>query len=254
MLKLIKYELIRSYRNYFMLFVVYLAVCVVVPFVANIDLLSDLFFLVFIVLVVGLSFSIFISIVMDFWKSMFSREGYLTLTLPLSTAEVLLAKLIAAFIWVVVASFVLLLGVFILCMLLLHVMGEGVSLSEVFEAFGIVIKYIDGETLLTIVLTIVALVVSGFQSIIYLYTCMSAVHTKLVRNARPLFAIILYFLGSLALSWILGLLGLNIDYTVSTLSEFNSLYIMQILISGLLAVAFFFTTAYIIDNHIELDA
>lgn len=55
--------------------------------------------LIFGILVAGAWIATLVIIVRRFYKSIFGREGYLSLTLPVSTHQLILSKLLAAFIW-----------------------------------------------------------------------------------------------------------------------------------------------------------
>lgn len=53
-------------------------------------------------------------IVRRFYKNIFGREGYLTLTLPVSTHQIILSKLIASLIWTAFNTIVVTIGVTLL--------------------------------------------------------------------------------------------------------------------------------------------
>lgn len=59
-----------------------------------------------------------VGIAIRFYKSMFSQEGYLTQTLPVTSGKLLLSKAITAFIWLV-ASYIVMLGSIFLCVVMI---------------------------------------------------------------------------------------------------------------------------------------
>ena len=61
--------------------------------------LLGLSFLLFFLIIMGVSFGTFIVITVRFYKNLFSDEGYLTRTLPVTSGQHLLSKTIAGSIW-----------------------------------------------------------------------------------------------------------------------------------------------------------
>ena len=81
MLKLMKYEFIHSMRTFFIAFVVFLAGCILLPFfmdgfLTSLPIVSVVFGLGFSFLIIGILFALFISIFVNYDRSMFKRPGY----------------------------------------------------------------------------------------------------------------------------------------------------------------------------------
>ena len=79
--------------------------------------------LVFLALVFGglmitLGISTLILIIRRFKGSVYDRQGYLTLTLPVSEHQIILAKLLGAFIWSLISSAVLVLSIYIILVII----------------------------------------------------------------------------------------------------------------------------------------
>ena len=70
--------------------------------------------LVFGGLIITLSISTLILIIRRFKGSVYDRQGYLTLTLPVSEHQIILAKLLGAFIWSLISSAVFFLSIYII--------------------------------------------------------------------------------------------------------------------------------------------
>ena len=126
MLKLLKYEIIESYRQYLLTFVVFLMLCAITPLVPV--FISNILSILVAIAFTGIFIAIFLNVIISFNRSMYKRPGYLTLTLPVRTENLIGAKLIGSLIWVVISTLVLLIGIMILVM----ATGE-VSLLEVIE-------------------------------------------------------------------------------------------------------------------------
>ena len=67
--------------------------------------------MIFGILVAGSWVATVIIIVRRFYQSIFGKEGYLTLTLPVTTHQIILSRLLAAFIWTLCNTLVLIIGV-----------------------------------------------------------------------------------------------------------------------------------------------
>lgn len=78
--------------------------------------------LIFGILVAGAWIATFVIIIRRFYKNVFGREGYLTLTLPVSSHQLILSKLLASLIWTVFNAIILAIGI---TFLILPISGVG---------------------------------------------------------------------------------------------------------------------------------
>lgn len=115
------------------------------------DIFSVLMGLIFFVSVFALiiyTAASFILILIHYYRNLFSAEGYLTFTLPVSTSDILTSKMLAASIWLMLSSLVT-----TLCVLLYITFGGapagelvytefyeelGAGFAEMFEMFSVV--------------------------------------------------------------------------------------------------------------------
>ena len=104
MLKLLKYEIIESYRQYLLTFVVFLMLCAITPLVPV--FISNILSILVAIAFTGIFIAIFLNVIISFNRSMYKRPGYLTLTLPVRTENLIGAKLIGSLIWVVISTLV----------------------------------------------------------------------------------------------------------------------------------------------------
>ncbi|BCI61535.1 hypothetical protein [Solibaculum mannosilyticum] len=79
----------------------------------------------------------YVVVAVRFFKSMYSREGYLTMTLPVSSTKLLGAKVIVSLIWLVL-SIVVCVGMITLLLFLLYSGNTGSFFTEIANAFGTV--------------------------------------------------------------------------------------------------------------------
>ena len=116
MLKLMKFEFKQNTLSYLGLFLIFLSLAFVVPVVhrqMDMDLISVLLQTLFIVLAVVIVVGVFVNSGRTYLNSMFKRPGYLTMTLPVTTHQLILAKVIPSMFWMIVGLVVVVLGVFI---------------------------------------------------------------------------------------------------------------------------------------------
>lgn len=85
------------------------------------SLLLGITIFAFAIIIIGLLISTFFLVVSRFYKNIYGRQGYLTMTLPVNSHQLILSKLVAALIWYFIASLVILLSGFIIA---------GISLSQ----------------------------------------------------------------------------------------------------------------------------
>ena len=192
----------------------------------------------------GIVISIFVNIVQHFSRSMFSRPGYLTLTLPVSSKELVFSKMIGAMIWTFAAFFILGLGFMILMMLV-----ADFSFNDIFNFINQLcysISLYPGAVLQTMLasLTSILVMIASF------YFTITVVHTKYVTKNRVLIGVGGYILGLLAIGFIVD--SSLVYGFMSSLNE-TSLYIFNIFVNVVFIVGFFVGTTYLIDNKLQIE-
>ncbi|EHJ53276.1 hypothetical protein [Streptococcus macacae] len=185
-------------------------------------------------------------IIRRFYNNIFGREGYLTLTLPVSTHNILLSKLAAALIWIICSCFVSLFSVFLLVApwlgsaLRSHYLSNG--LSDLFNTLFNPASFLVSLSLL----------VSIISCILGIYFAASL--GQLFLDNRILFAIVFYFLISIicsSLDFLLGSNGNSIDIVSSTNGYYH--LTVKIMIHIIYSLFFYFGTHYIIKNKLNIQ-
>jgi hypothetical protein len=125
--------------------------------------------------------------------NVFSREGYLTMTLPVSSAQVVYSKLLVSTMWIVLTGIVSTFGVF-----LFVINMNAAPLSEIMDGIRKVMTMIDSRGVLAIILMILAMLVSTVKEISKLFLACSIAHLKQLNRFRIPAGILSYFL----LSWV----------------------------------------------------
>lgn len=246
MLKLMKYEFIHSMRSFLLSFFVFWIACMLLPlftgeYLPAIPFFSGLIALVFTVLTMGIILALFISIITRYYYSMFKRPAYLTLTLPVSSWQLIGSKIVVSYLWLIIGSFALLLGIG-LAALMTALITQDVSL-------GVVLKLIPD-----VINSIVQKIFNGFPAflensllaavgiyyvIISIYFSLTAVHTKFCRRYRLVVALVIWFALELIISQIRNQMA----------DTFAVMMIYNLSVSIILTAA----TVFIIDHHLEIE-
>lgn len=243
--KLLKHEMMGSYRQYFVIFLVFTIGCIVVPMLPiGFDTKTFLGSIVLLISMVILM-SISVNVIFNFYKSMFKRPGYLTLTLPASTKEIVTAKVIGGLIWYVIGILVMMMGV----MVFLFVIGElGDFLYGLQNVFALISK-IDG-VFLELVRDFFTILCAVVFMILSVYFTITLTQTKYVPKYKAVVGIFGYFIVSLIIEYILLFQPIqNFLEQLSGMGMFvcaNGFFVIG-------SVILFAGTVYLINNKIELE-
>ncbi len=257
MLKLMKYEFIHSMRTFLVAFVIFWAGCILLPFVTNsfivnIPVIAIVFAVGFSFLTIGIIIALFVSVVVNYNRSMFKKPGYLTLTLPVSTTELILSKLLTTIIWLVIASVVMMIGIFMI--IFIEGMRQNLFTFDAFvepivsffqNCIRVVIHY-PFKTLYGIILFFSQLVIS----VAGIFFSLTIVHTKWFRKYQLVFGMIIYLMINFIIEWLAIVLFGSSSFmylSTETHSILSNLYYISI------GLFFIFGTIYIIDHHIEIE-
>ena len=198
--KLIKYDLMADWKKYITLYAATLLVSVMLFTTGKIkeqirdnrivELVEDMFGIVFITLIVAICVAVVVLTVMRFYKNVMRDEGYLTHTLPVHTWQILASKLISSYIWF--------LSAFIMCEICLGIgMGEPLWIFDAFEEFADVLSDtpISAEKSLLIQImttTVVSVILSPFFIMSHAFFCFAVGNLS---NSHKLGISVLTFFG-----------------------------------------------------------
>lgn len=219
---------------------------------AGVDIMKTLLTMFFFIAIAGFSIAAYVICILRFHRSVFSKEGYFTLSLPVTPMQLLWAKLLAAFLTVLITFVVALVSVEIFA-LIHRVDVIGSALSAIFEfsqAFN------SGWLVVYALFYILVACVCG---LLFLYACIAA--GQLVNKSRTWLSVACYVVISQVVSTIFSLIqtpvaasfivnGENIN-PVGYLTVVISLGILQSLILGVGGVFFI---RYILGNKVNLQA
>ena len=186
--------------------------------------LSSMLLTLCIFCMVGSVFGLFILILTRFYNHMFTDEGYLTFTLPVSRRDVLLSKTLNAAIWTVAHSVLL-----VICIDLISILSDLTTNGEIGasnliilsigELFEIGWNTFSGWTIAYAIEIIVLAVIGLFFAIGLLQLCIT-IAAIIAKKAKLLVAIGIYYLASVILSLVAQLIALS--FTALTASGLST--------------------------------
>ena len=197
---------------------------------------QQLIMLVFLALVFGgliitLSISTLILIIRRFKGSVYDRQGYLTLTLPVSEHQIILSKLLGAFIWSLASSLVFILSIYIILVL------TGANFLDIFSLEYLFKFYMDSFWL-----SVISFILSTVAGILCIYLSISI--GQLFNEYRPALAVLAYIVIHIVLGFV-DMFSPSLNYSMMMSAEiFKDL---------ILSAAFYLGTYYILKNKVNLQ-
>ena len=187
--------------------------------------------LVFGGLLITLSISTLILIIRRFKGSVYDRQGYLTLTLPLSEHQIILAKLLGAFIWSIISSAVFFLSIYIIFATIDPNMVDSYFFDYLF------VHYIENFWL-----TLISFFMSTVAGILCIYLSISI--GQLFNEYRTALAVLAYIVIHIVLGFV-DMFSPSLNYSMMMFAEiFKNL---------ILSAAFYLGTYYILKNKVNLQ-
>ena len=188
--------------------------------------------LVFGGLMITLGISTLILIIRRFKGSVYDRQGYLTLTLPVSEHQIILAKLLGAFIWSLISSAVLVLSIYIILVTIEPNFLDFLTFKDLFQ------HYQD-----SIGLSLISYILSTISGILCIYLAISI--GQLFNEYRTALAVLAY----IVIQIVLGFVGLNLRID----TNFNMMLTFEIFTDLILIAGFYLGTYYILKNKVNLQ-
>lgn len=200
--------------------------------------------LVFGGLIITLGISTLFLIIKRFKGSVYDRQGYLTLTLPVSEHHIITAKLIGAFIWSLISTAVLALSAVIIVAI---TVPEWIPLSYV-------ITFVETH-LPQIFLTGISFLLNTISGILCIYLAISI--GQLFNEYRTALAVAAYIGIQIVIGFIELSFNLSSNFYVNSLVGLNDHFYMGAgiaIVEELIFIAIFYLgTYYILRNKVNLQ-
>lgn len=188
--------------------------------------------LVFGGLMITLGISTLILIIRRFKGSVYDRQGYLTLTLPVSEHQIILAKLLGAFIWSLISSAVLVLSIYIILVIIEPNSVNFLAFKDLFQ------QYLD-----SIGLYLISFILSTVAGILCIYLAISI--GQLFNEYRTALAVLAY----IVIHVVLGFSDLFLNFG----THYNMMLTYEIFKDLILIAVFYLGTYYILKNKVNLQ-
>ena len=277
--KLLKYEMLSTSRAFGVSYVGMLAAAVLVRIFVEVaywqdqvmpenvffplaDIIAGLSAFLYFGMIVVVFVITLILILQRFYKNLLTGEGYLMHTLPVTTHQLILSKLIAAVIWSVLSTIIVCLSVLILAF-------TPEFIGAIFSAIGLAIQ--DFQEIFHFPLVIyglewvVVLLVAAAGSILQIYAAIMLGHQA--PKYRVALAVVAYFVINMILSFVFTFLMVGIAFLPESVwaalgaffSGMSPLGAAQVLVLGTLLfnavfVAIFYPiTAYLMHRRLNLE-
>ncbi|WP_247932170.1 hypothetical protein [Streptococcus mitis] len=195
-------------------------------------------------LMLTLGISTIFLIIKRFKGSVYDRQGYLTLTLPVSEHHIITAKLVGAFIWSILSSTVLALSAFIIVTI---TVPEWISNSELIPLVGTFLPQLS--------LMGVSFLLNTISGILCIYLAISI--GQLFNEYRTALAIVAYIGIQIVIGFVEVFFNTSTNFYVNSLAGFNDNFYMGAsvgIVEELIFIAIFYLgTYYILRNKVNLQ-
>ncbi|HEM2865817.1 TPA: ABC transporter permease [Streptococcus suis] len=195
------------------------------------------------ILIAALSLSTFFMVINRFRKNVYGRQGYLTMTLPVSNHHIILSKLLASLVWYFLAGVNIVLSIGIILAVLMLGSGE-----VVIPELQTLIQELDWSVVFA---HLFYSLIESTMGILLIYFSISV--GQLFKDHRLLFAILTY----IGISIVVGVFGTLVftNYLENLYNAALPLYPNPILalINIILAFAYYFGTHFIMTKKLNLQ-
>ncbi len=280
--KLIKYEQKATYKVLTIINFVIILLTLIGAFILNTNIFNNsesiplaiLLVIFYSLSLIAMGIIIVIYLYIRFYKNLFTAEGYLMHTLPVTPLQLFHSKLIVGYFWTFLNSLLMILSISTLGFVVgYHITKveqlnfieffteNGIQLSEK-ESFAISFQKIFGYTPEGfVILLLILLIVSCFSSLLmgYLSILLGQLVEKYKLAASVGFYIVIYIVNQVISSFIMILPNLkfmisSIDNTEFFISDFyKNLLPLSIITQLLLGIIFYFMSVLLVQRKVNLD-
>ena len=226
------------------------------------DIFSVLTLIMYVMMLAGINYGITIYLGVRFYQTMYTDQGYLTHTLPVTKHQLLLSKILVSGLWIFFLMLSLYLSVFILGASMLSLfLPQGYSLASLWRElglnFGELLELIGEEMDFNVIRWLVTLVVttilSPFATVTILFGAISM--GQLFSKHRVLAAILSYIGIMVAVSVLSSVFRsiLMFSRITSAGSYLNNSLDSSIIINLLLAVGLYFVSWHVTSNRLNMQ-
>lgn len=231
------------------------------------NLVSVLSVFLYIILLVGAVYAIFIYLLVRFYRSMYKSEGYLLHTLPVTKHQILVSKILVSTIWVYLIYLAMICSIVIFFLsMLTAVTGESVSVilksvGEIFTNAELLFSQLGIMTGFSLdvfwVLTFLSLILGAPAGLIIMFGAISL--GQLFAKNRVLMAICCY-IGMMIVRQMLNAIFQGVSYVGSVFMErgeyfryMNSSLTIGLILNLLLAAGCYVISYFVTTRRLNME-
>ena len=269
--KLIKHELRHSARYTMSIYIAVIAISAIV----GLSLLSSSTFLgvmsCFVLYAAGFIAVIvtLVSVIKNFYDTLFGRQGYLTLTLPVKCSTLLISKVVVSFIWIVV-SFTLMALTFVMIFFYAKERSSGYfsMVSDAFSTSGLFEMLPSASTVIKfLIVAAIWAIITIFTYVSFVYFTVTVSNTRILQSHPKLLGGIIFIgifslnnnVGNLLTQYIPLTFNVGNDTVFFAFEQMGrveeailSYGVAGTVFSGVLAVGLLYLTGYILEHKVNL--
>lgn len=199
--------------------------------------------MIYIVLIVALIITTLILIISRFYRNLLSQEGYLMHTLPVPVWQHIVCKLIASFVWIMLAAAVIFISAFAFTAASGSVMMVMDTLKEI-RVFHSLIIYGDD-----IILAVLWIIIGSIRIILQFYVSMAVGASA--GNHKVLYSFMTFILLVIVINILASVCSFNQIQIVQGITKFSMMKTM--IVEGIYAVIFFIGTVFFMTKRLNLE-
>ena len=219
--------------------------------------------MVYIVTLMGVVYGMMIYLGVHFYKTMYSDEGYLTMTLPVTPRQLIISKVLNGSIWYGIVCVAMGISVIVLMTAMMFFMGTAMDVpadmqkemsvffQELWEVFGIEVVHMIVSVLLMLIIT----PVSGMMKLFGAITI-----GQLASKYRALVGILVYFgisvvssIVAYIISFILNIGSFAIASATDGIPSMTASYDAAVITYLIMAVILYFVSHNILNKKLNME-
>ncbi|MCM1100190.1 MAG: hypothetical protein NC079_00425 [Clostridium sp.] len=219
--------------------------------------------IVYIVMLIGVTYGMTIWLGIHFYRTMYSDEGYLTQTLPVSARQLIVSKTLVAGIWNMLLSLSVMLSIGILAFSLMG-LSIGTDMlwtawSEIIREFDELVGLLSPEVIHLLVSLLIMCLIAPFSAVLVLFGSLTI--GQLSNKYKAVMGILAYFgvlFAQMVLNYIIQFIASLGGAFILSFTEGESMamgitYDGSILLMLIMGGAMYFIMHYILTRRLNMD-
>ena len=269
--KLIKNEIRHSARYNLVIYLVALAVTLVMGLSLVTESTALGVFSCFAIYITGFATVVvtLVSVIKNFYDTLFSRQGYLTLTLPVKGSTLLISKVLVSFLWIITGFLIMALTWVSIFVYARQQTQDSFDIIKILLFDSGLLELLPSGTVVAQVIIVMALIAltTILTYVSYIYFAVTVANTRTFQSHPKFFGGLTFFVVLTVISKINNFLTAKAPVTFFVTSEkaffalepmgavegaFISYGVGGTIFTGIVAVALLFCTGYIIEHKVNI--